>query len=225
MQFDSQRVALGYAVYTPATLRVYDAFVLGFCNRFIWHCQSRELLALYQRNVSDRHLDVGVGTGYFLDRTQFPTSRPAITLLDANRACLHMASRRIARYAPHVVEASILDPLPAIGPFSSIGLCSILHCLPGNIPSKAIVFDRLKAVLAPTGRIFGATIVQGSAPRSLAAQVLLNFYNAKGVVTNAHDRVEDLESELRSRFCEVKVRTQGSFALFEAQHPEGSPTR
>jgi hypothetical protein len=219
-RFDSEGVAAGYSVYTSLTLHLYDAYVIGFCNRFIWRCESGELLALYQRNVSACHLDVGVGTGYFLDRTQFPAVRPVITLLDANPACLATASRRIARHVPCLVAANVLDPLPPMGPFSSVGLCYLLHCVPGGIPAKAIMFDHFKAVMAPAARIFGATIVQGSAPRSWLAQRLLNFYNAKGFFSNAHDTVEDLEAELASRFCDVKVTMQGSVALFEAQRAD-----
>jgi len=220
MQFDPKRLAAEYAVYTPLTLHLYDALVLGFCNRFVWRCKSRELLALYQRNVSGRHLDVGVGTGYFLDRVQFPVTHPAITLLDANAACLTFASRRIARHSPRLVEANVLDPLPAIGPFSSVGLCYLIHCLPGSIPTKAILFDHLKAVMTPAACIFGATIVQGTAPRSWAAQRLLDFYNAKSFFANARDTVDDLEAELASRFRNVKVRMQGNVALFKAQRAE-----
>jgi hypothetical protein len=207
----------GHGVYNPFVLRLYDAFVHGFSNRFIWRCETEELLALYQRNVSACHLDVGVGTGYFLDHTQFPAARPLITLLDANPACLAVASRRIARHAPHLVHADVLHPLPPIGPFSSVGLCYLLHCVPGSIPAKAIMFDHCKAVMAPAARIFGATIVQGSAPRSWAVQRLLDFYNAKGIFSNAYDTIEDLESELASRFCEVKVMMQGAVAVFEAR--------
>jgi hypothetical protein len=220
MQFDPKRLASGHAVYTPLNLHLYDAFVLEFSNRFIWRCKSQELLALYQRNVSGCHLDVGVGTGYFLDRVQFPATHPAITLLDANAACLAMASLRIARHAPRLVEANVHDPLPAIGPFSSVGVCYLIHCVPGPIPAKAIIFDHLKAVMAPGARIFGATIVQGSAPRSWVAQRLLDLYNKIGVFSNASDTIEDLAAELGTRFCEVKLRLRGNVALFQAQRDE-----
>ncbi len=38
-QFAPNPAALGYAAYTPLTLRLYDLFALGFCNRFIWRCE------------------------------------------------------------------------------------------------------------------------------------------------------------------------------------------
>jgi SAM-dependent methyltransferase len=218
MQLDPERVAMGAAVYTPLMLRFYDVLVLACYLPFVWRCPNREVLALYARNVSACHLDVGVGTGYFLDRTPFPAAHPAVTLLDVNAACLAAASRRVARYEPRVVQANVLDPLPAIGPFSSVGLCALLHCVPGSIPAKALIFDHLKSVMAPAGRIFGATLVQGSVPRSFVAQRLMDYYNARGVFANEHDTVEDLESELAARFCKVNIRVRGSVALFEAQY-------
>ena len=55
-------VMAGQAVYTPWTLDLYDLVVLGLSNRLIWKCPTQRLLDLYNENVSDRHLDVGVGT-------------------------------------------------------------------------------------------------------------------------------------------------------------------
>src|SRR5687767_5061792 len=90
----------GAAIYSPRTLRAYDAFVHGFSNPVAWRCPTRELRALYERHVSSRHLDVGVGTGYFLDRCPWPTPSPAIVLLDLNAETLRFAGERIRRYAP-----------------------------------------------------------------------------------------------------------------------------
>ena len=101
----------GQAVYTPLTLRAYDAFVLGLSNHLLWRCPTSELRALYARNVTDRHLDIGVGTGYFLDKVQWPSSSPSITLVDLNRHSLDAAATRIARYKPETIVADILAPL------------------------------------------------------------------------------------------------------------------
>jgi hypothetical protein len=71
--------------------------------------------------------------------------------------------------------------------------------------------------LEPGARVFGATIVQGSAPRSRPAQALLNLYNRKGIFSNADDTVEALNAALRKRFRDVEVSLKGTVALFEAQ--------
>jgi SAM-dependent methyltransferase len=212
-------VVAGQAVYSPLVLSVYDAFVLGFSNHVLWRCPTVELRALYDRNVAARHLDIGVGTGYYLDRARWPVPAPAITLLDLNANSLAAAAHRIRRYSPRTIAADALAPLPDLGRFDSAGLCYLLHCLPGAIPAKGVVFDRVRPLLAPGARVFGATIVQGDAPRSRPAQRLMDLYNTKGIFSNRDDRAGDLEAELKSRFRDVRVDLKGAVALFEARAP------
>ena len=212
-----EEIEAGQAIYTPLVLRTYDWVVLGLSNQLLWRCPTAELRRLYDRNVSARHLDVGVGTGYFLDKANWPVANPSITLLDLNPNCLRVASQRISRFAPRTVLADILTPLPSLGPFSSVSLCYLLHCIPGAINEKAVVFDHLRPLLAPGARVFGATIVQGKVPRSVSAQALMNLYNRKGIFSNAEDTVEDLNAAVRQRFSDVKIVTKGAAALFEAR--------
>src|SRR3546814_8942410 len=98
----------GQAVYTAATLKLYDAMVLGFSNRLLWGCPTAELVALYDANVSANHLDAGVATGYFLDRCRFPSPSPRLCLLDLTALCLATAAARVARYPPQTPQASVL---------------------------------------------------------------------------------------------------------------------
>jgi hypothetical protein len=211
----SEQVEAGHAVYSPAVLRTYDWAVLGLSNRLLWRCPTAELRRLYDRNVSNRHLDVGVGTGYFLDKAKWPVAVPDITLVDLNANCLSIAAKRIHRFAPRTVLANILEPLPSLDPFRSAGLCYLLHCIPGSMTQKAIAFDHISVLMARGARVFGATIVQGSLPRSKLAQVLMNHYNSKGIFSNSNDTAEDLEAELRKRFRNVRVDRKGTVVLFE----------
>lgn len=214
-----EEIAAGQAVYSPLVLRLYDFLVLGLTNHSLWRCPTAEILNLYDRNVTARHLDIGVGTGYYLDHARWPVPNPTIALLDLNPNSLAAASRRIARFAPTTVQANCLAPLPLAEKFDSVGLCYLFHCLPGSIPEKAVVLDHLGSVLAPRARVFGATILQGDRPRSRPAQALMDFYNRKGVFSNASDRLEDLEIALRQRFTEIRVEVRGVVALFEARVP------
>ena len=47
----ADEVEAGQRVYTPFTLRVYDVFVLGFSNRFVWRCRSSKMLERYESHV------------------------------------------------------------------------------------------------------------------------------------------------------------------------------
>jgi SAM-dependent methyltransferase len=210
-------VEAGQAVYSPLVLAAYDWLVLGISNRLIWRCPTTELRRLYDRNVSGRHLDVGVGTGYFLEKARWPVAAPSITLVDLNPNSLAAAARRIRRYAPVTVRANALEPLPAMQAFKSVGLSYLLHCLPGSIPQKAVVFDHIRPLLDPGARVFGATILQGDVPRSRTAQALMDLYNRKGIFSNAGDTVEDLDAGLRARFDDPRIEVKGSVALFEAR--------
>ena len=203
-------IEAGQAIYSPMVLRTYDWVVLGFSNHLLWGCPTQELRRLYDRNISARHLDVGVATGYFLDKAKWPVPNPAITLLDLNPDCLSVASKRIRRFAPQTVQANILAPLPSLEAVKSVALCYLFHCLPGTILEKAVAFDHLCPLLGPGARVFGATILQGSAPRSWPAQALMNLYNKKGIFSNAADTIEDLETALGERFSNVKIELRGS---------------
>ena len=83
MTITAEQVEAGQAVYTKPLLASYDLLVLGLSNRMIWRCPTKHLLALYDRSVTSNHLDVGVGTGFFLDRCRFPTERPRLALKQA----------------------------------------------------------------------------------------------------------------------------------------------
>src|SRR5690606_25547437 len=109
-------VHAGQAVYSPGVLRLYDWFVLGFSNRLVWRCPTTYLEDLYREHLSRNHLDVGVGTGYFLDRCGPPVGEdrsapPRIVLMDLNPICLQTAAARIARYRPQTLQRNILEPV------------------------------------------------------------------------------------------------------------------
>ncbi len=127
----------GQALHTKAFLSVYDWFALGVSCRFVWQCPTGNVLKLYDEHISRNHLDIGVGTGYFLDRCRFPIEQPRLVLVDINPDSLAMAQKRLKRYHPRVYRGDILEPLCIDTPgFDSIGLSLLLHCLPGTMDTK-----------------------------------------------------------------------------------------
>lgn len=218
MQVTREQVEAGQAVYTPRTLAIYDLAVLGVSNRFIWNCPTARLEEHYNRHVSANHLDVGVGTGYFLDRCRFPAATPRVALMDLNSDTLAFAARRIARYRPEQYRRNVLEPIAfdAEG-FDSIGLNYLLHCLPGSIASKAVVFDHLRPLLKPGAVLFGSTLLHGGVPRSALARGLMAIYNRKGIFANRDDDLAGLQRALEQRFREVRVEVAGCAALFAAR--------
>jgi Methyltransferase domain len=218
--FSIEQVTAGQAVYTERVLGSYDILVLGFSNRFVWKCPTARLLQFYNQHVSANHLDVGVGTGYFLDHCHFPSRAPRIAMLDLNQNALDFASRRIVRYRP---EKYLLNVLEAISidadKFDSVGINYLLHCLPGSIEAKAVALDHLKALMNRNAVLFGSTLLNGGVPRNWFARRLMHIYNRKGIFSNRTDTLDGLERALHARFRDVTVETVGCAALFSGRLP------
>ena len=131
---------------------------------------------------------------------------------------LAYASRRIARYRPETYQRNVLEPIDLSEPgFDSISLNYLLHCLPGDMASKAVVFDHIKPLMNAGAVCFGSTLLQGGVRRNWAAKLLMAHYNRHGVFSNRHDDVETLETTLRARFSRVAVEIVGCAALFCAR--------
>ncbi|MBG0811678.1 class I SAM-dependent methyltransferase [Methylosinus sp. H3A] len=218
MTASPEQIAAGQAVYTPAVLRLYDMLVLGLSNRFIWKCPTPRLRALYDLHASGNHLDVGIGTGYFLDHCRFPVAAPRVALMDLNPDALRFAAERIARFSPQTYRRNVLEPIAFDAPkFDSVGVNYLLHCLPGAITEKAVVFDHLKALTNDGAVFFGSTLLQGGVERSAAARRLMAFYNRKGVFSNRADDFDGLRYALERRFRNVEIDIVGCAALFIAR--------
>ncbi|MGH1574032.1 class I SAM-dependent methyltransferase [Methylobacterium sp. P31] len=201
-------------------MRLYDLLVLRLSNPLVWRCPTARILVLYDRHAGLAHLDVGVGTGWYLDRCRFPTPAPRIGLMDLNADSLAFTARRIARYRPETYRVDVLGaPATGIAPFDSIGLTYLLHCLPGNIAAKATAFDTVRPCLRDDGVVFGATILSGGVPTTAAARTLMRVYNRKGVFSNARDTLPALRAALEQRFRSVEITVVGCVALFVARDP------
>lgn len=215
MQATQKQIEAGQVVYTKRVLSVYDIIVLGISNRFIWKCPTSLIEAHYNRHLSSNHLDVGVGTGYFLDRCRFPSGNPRIALMDMNSNTLEFAAQRIARYRPETYRQNILEAITTtLAPFDSIGVNYLFHCMPGAIADKAVAFDHLKAVMNRGACMFGSTILQGGVQKGWAAKKLMAFYNKKGIFSNREDNLSGLTNVLNRRFKDVTVEVAGCVALF-----------
>ncbi|MEU7742777.1 class I SAM-dependent methyltransferase [Nonomuraea sp. NPDC049158] len=211
----------GAETYTRKVLFAYDVFVLGVICPLVWRCPRAVMLALYNRNVGARHLDLGPGTGYFLHRCRFPVPDPAITLVDLNTNVLRTAGARLARHEPDIRRADVLAPLDLDGePYDSVGMNFLLHCLPGGMERKATVFDHVRPHLRPGARVFGSTVLAHGVRHSGPARKLIASFNEDETFHNSGDSLQALHTELGRRFADYRIQTRGSVALFEARMDE-----
>jgi SAM-dependent methyltransferase len=205
----------GQADYSRLLLDLYDPVVIGFVSWFVWRCPPDPFLEGYRRNIRDRHLDVGPGTGYCIERSGLPDGS-SVTILDPNPNVLRHASQKLGRYEVTAIEADVLKPLPLEGRFESAAMNMVFHCLPGPLTRKALAIQNIAAVLSPTGTFFGATILGRSADHSWLGHRVLTAFNRRGAFDNLDDTEDGLRQILEGSFDRVDVQLVGSAAIFSA---------
>jgi SAM-dependent methyltransferase len=201
-------------------LPFYDAFAYRFNSPLLWRCPRSRLIEAYNANVSGRHLDIGVATGGLLDDCRFPVQSPEITLMDLNPNSLAAAARRLARYAPRTHQANVLEPWglePAA--YDSVAMCHLLHCVPGAMPEKGIAFEHARAVLAPGGVLFGATILGKDVEHTRLSRFAVAVSNRKKILSNLDDDLAGLDAALDNAFPDHNIEMEGIVALFTARAP------
>jgi hypothetical protein len=154
-----------------------------------------------------------------LDECRFPSRRPEITLMDLNPNSLASAARRIERYSPSMHRANVLEPW-GLGPrrFDSVGICHLLHCLPGAMAAKApVVFAQARQVIAPGGVLFGATILGRDVRLSVPARAAAAAANRRGALCNREDDRASLDRALDSAVTDYEIEIEGVVALFVAR--------
>lgn len=207
----------GQAFYTKKSLKIYDLIVTFFSNRFVWHCPRTVLIDFFRQNTSPNHLDIGVGTGYFLKQLDLIPSIQRLGLLDLNKDCLEYTKENLKEFNPEIYQHDIYEPFTRITKkFDSVSLNYVLHCIPGTLAQKSNVFDNIKAVLNPRGKLFGSTIIGKGVKRNWLAEKLTRFYNDKKIFSNLDDDKNTLQAELEKRFNKVEIKMQGCVALFVA---------
>ena len=215
----SDDVTAGHRVYTKRFLSVYDLVVLGWFSTTAWCCRAAVLTGHYDTHVSANHVDVGVGTGYFLDRCTLPTPRPRLALMDLNPSCLNAASRRMSRFEPETHVVNVLEPIApqldrGVDGFDSIGMTYLLHCLPGDMTTKVRVFENLLVLANPGATVFGATLLSGGVTRNWYARQVMAFNNKRGIFSNAADDLAGFEAALDEHLDDASIRIVGCVAVF-----------
>lgn len=206
------------SIYNGLTLRVYDLAVLGLTNSLIWRCPTARLVDHYRNNVGASHLDIGPGTGYYLERVD----ARSISLLDLNESSLAASAERIApQVEVRSLRQSFFDPLDSNLHFDSIGLNFLMHCIPDRCKWNRLA--ELRAHLAPGGMIFGSTVVPDHEGANPAAILLNGIYNRLGVFGNSDDTTTDITNALHG-LCHVQVDRVGQVVMFSAQMPPNTST-
>ena len=224
----SEASARGAAVYSQTwMLAVYDWWVLGIVSTYAWACSVPQItLPWFRSNMrKGQHLDIGVGTGYYLAKTDL--SGVQVTLADLNQDSLDATKSRLVDEGKVKAEETqcllhdISRPLPSSCPrFNSMSLYYLLHCLPGPVPAKTAIFSHLKHNLTADGVMSGATILGNDVRHNLFGRIIMAIGKWNGMFDNQADNADDFDEALRKHFYDVETRVQGAIFLWKASKPK-----
>lgn len=207
------------AVYTPFVLKIYNAWVLDISNNWIWRCPKQHQLQLFKQNLTAHHLDIGVGTGYYLKQCTWP-EHTELTLMDLNQNCLNLAKQAVSHLNPKLHKGDIFKPQKELfRQFDSISMNFLLHCLPGDMTAKGVAIANAVAMLKPHGVLFGSTIVSDDELHTPVSRLVANFYNKKSIFSNRQDTVKSLSQMLKQYLENVEIQVEGAVALFKGYCP------
>lgn len=215
----------GVRIYRPLLLSIYDFLIMRVLTVYVWRCPAFHYTNLYRDFMSRNHADIGVGTGYVLDRCEYEPGEVRIALFDLQRNCLEYTARRIARFEPEIYQCDALEPIRVgAGSFDSIALGGILHCIPGDMAEKGIVFDSIKPLMHSRTKVFGYTILNQGIHKTRLSKATYFILQKLKVINGLNDSATQLTKELEMRFTSVEVKVIGCVAIFVAHAPIPTPS-
>lgn len=213
----SRSTRIGQMFFSMMIHKLYDVVLYGFITPFFWKCPTTILMDNYVDNVSSNHLEIGVGSAYFLDNTLSEEFKPRLALMDLNTNCLNKAAKKLQIYRPEIYHQNILDPIDSnIAKFDSIGMNYVLHCVEGSFKKKTHALQHIKSLLNTGGVFYGATLLNGGVSRSWLARCLMRLLNALCIFSNNNDNLTDFCLAMQASFDQVEVRVQGCAVIFKA---------
>lgn len=212
--------AAGAASYTPFVLFFYDSLVLGLSNSFAWACPTKTVqLPFFKQFMGHRHLDIGPGTGFYLANADIP-EKTEVTLMDLNPNSLATAQKRLGRPSTQAIQADATQKLSLEGVYDSISTFFLIHCLPGSLERKMVLFTNLKPHLAENGTVYGTTILGKDVKHNLFGRILMNVYNRRGLFSNWNDGEQEIRDHLCKDYSKVETKVVGRVLMFSASQPK-----
>ncbi len=212
-------IARSQQYFNKLSLFFYDFLLYGVISRHAWGSSVRRLDAHYAKYATSNHLDVGVGTGFLLNRVVFDSATPRLALMDLSAACLAKTKHKVSRYSPATYVQNLLEPVRhKIAKFDSIGINYVMHCVPGSFKEKGIAFRHLQPLLAEDGILFGTTVLSEGVRKNLLARPFMWLMNYAGLFNNRQDNARDLKEYLETHFQLLQFEVVGVTAYFAVKN-------
>jgi ubiquinone/menaquinone biosynthesis C-methylase UbiE len=96
--------------YSKLIFSVYDRFLLNYALPLIWKVKKSDVQLFYQNHISSDHLDIGAGTGYFIQNCEHLPANFKLSVMDINPICLKICEIQLQKFNPILQEQDGLTP-------------------------------------------------------------------------------------------------------------------
>lgn len=188
----------------------YDYLVNDLNCSFAWKCNQKHILSNYS-NITDRHMEIGPGTGYFLKNKTFDT----IQLIDINNDILTNASQNLTGNCSQINTFQhdiFTSSLPQLSKCNSIGLTYVLHCIPDKIENN--LDNLIHNIPFKNYNIYGASVIRDPVEKNMLAELELFWLNKMGIFNNDSDTYYGLCEFLENTGFNYNLKLEGYVAIF-----------
>ena len=196
----------------------YDRIVNDFNCKHVWKCSTKNIIDNYQKNISNNHLEIGPGTGFFLNKKNTGINFKKLTLVDVNKDILQFSKKNLEQYYSNIeiLHSDLFSQkISESIYFESVGVNYVLHCVTGNLQTK---LDNLIDNLGNNKyNLFGASVICDPLHMNTIAEYELIFLNTLGIFNNNEDTYYELEEYLNNRNIKFSLKKQGYVAIFNME--------
>lgn len=188
----------GQKLYSGLYLKIYDR-VFKLIVETVYGASVNSILKMYKLHASSNHLEIGVGSGMLPAAAEFPENSD-LTLMDINPNTFISTKKRVQNkfHTIQCYRVNVLEEIKLEKKYTSIAMNFLIHCVPGSISEKRIIFENAIHLLENGGTLFGSTVVNEPALLNPLSKFIMHFLNKKGIYHNREDSLSGLKEVLSS---------------------------
>ena len=193
------------------SLKLYDYLVNDINCSYAWRCHKSNIFENYKNNIKTNHLEIGPGTGYFLENNY---NIKKLYLMDINDDTLNFSKNNLSEnYQLETINHNIFEDKLEIKDLESVGLNYVLHCVPGRLEDN---IDNLINNLETNNKVnfFGATVVSDKILQNRLSTIELFFLNKYNIFNNEMDTSKNLIDYLKYNHIKYQEKIVGNVLLF-----------
>jgi phospholipid N-methyltransferase len=198
--------------FVTYSLKFYDFAVNDINCNYVWRCNKKYIIQNYKKNIGKNHLEIGPGTGYFLNNN-YPINN--LYLMDINNETLNFTKENLQNKYNNIskINHNIFEDKFKLNNLDSVGLNYVLHCVPGKLEIK---IDKLINNLSSNQEIkyFGATVVNNKYLQTNLSRVELYYLNKYKIFNNKNDNFYNLISYFKINKIDYEYKIIGNVLIF-----------